>query len=602
VTPAPVLKSFDLSAVRLTDGPVKHRQDLNRGYLLGLDPDRLLHNFRVQAGLPSSAAPLGGWEAPTCGLRGHFVGHYLSACAQTFASTGDAALDERAEWMVRELARCQDAIGTGYLSAFPESDLDAIETRFEGAWASYYTLHKILAGLVDVYRHCGTARRALDVAVRLADYVGRRVAAIEPARLEPMLRTDRKPNPTNEFGGMSEVLQDLYAVTREPAHLRLAQRFDREWFVEPLVRGEDRLTGLHCNTHVPMALGLARRYELTGDARFRDAAAYFWDRTALARSYVTGGSSGPRPDGAEKSKGGEHWPEPFKLAGTLTPKINESCVTHNMLRLTDALFRWTADPRYADFHERAFLNAVLCMQHPGYPGGYVYDHPLGPGSRKTFGHADDAFWCCYGTSVEAFGRLAQGVYYHAEGAVWVNLPVASDLAWPAKGLRVEQRTRFPQEASTRLTFRCDAPVDLTVHLRIPRWTRGGASVSVNGTTLDDVPARTGSFLSVRRTWCDGDVLDLALPMTVHAETMPDDPRAVAFLCGPLVLAARTGEDLVLNAPDAAAAVPQIRPVLGEPLTFKVTLRNGTDVTLVPVNRIVDETFGVYFRLQPNRPS
>ena len=558
------IRSFDLSAVRLLPGPIRDRQDRNTRYLLDLEPDRLLHNLRVQAGLPSSAEPLGGWEAPTCGLRGHFVGHYVSACAQGFAATGSAALRDRVKLIVEGLAACQAAIGSGYVSAFPESDLDAIETRFEGEWASYYVLHKILAGLIDAHRYCGNSA-ALNVAVKLADYIRRRVGRLTAEQIEGMCRTDRKPNPTNEFGGSSETLQDLADLAGRPEFDELARVFEREWFTEPLVRREDVLTGLHANTHIPMALALARRYERTGELRLRQAVEFFWQQTAVARSYVNGGSSGPRPDGTEKSTGAEHWPAPNRLAGTLTPKINESCVTHNMLRLTDALFRWSGDSRYIDFYQRAYFNHVLAMQNPQHLGGYLYDHPLCAGSKKKFGGSRDAFWCCYGSTVEAFERLGQGIYYHDDQTLWVNLPVASEVHWPEMGLRVVQETRFPAEKMTRLTIHCKTPTRLTI--------------------------RTPWGEPTTRTWHDGESVNLPVPMQLRVETMPDDPKAVAFCCGPIVLAARTDQPLHVD----TAATDALRPIVGQPMHFRFPLPGGDDVELVPLNEIVEESFGVYFQ-------
>jgi DUF1680 family protein len=556
------LGAFSLSAVRLLPGPIRDRQTLNTRYLLELEPDRLLHNFRVQANLPSSAQPLGGWEAPACGLRGHFVGHYLSACAQGYAATDDNALRERALVMVDGLRACQDALGSGYLSAFPESDLEAIETRFTGAWASYYVLHKILAGLIDVHRYVRD-EAALPIARQLADYLCRRIERLSPAQIEGMCRTDLRPNPTNEFGGIGETLQDLADLTGERSYNDAARIFDRDWFIDPLARGEDRLSGLHANTHIPMALALARRYERTGEERLRAVVEYFWERTAVARSYVNGGSSGPRPDGNEKSTGGEHWPEPFQLAGTLTPKINESCVTHNMLRLTDMLFRWTADRRYADFYLRAYFNHLLAMQHPQATGRYLYDHPLGPVSRKKFGHACDAFWCCYGSTIEAYERLGQGIYYHRGDGLWVNLPVASVVEWSEKGVRLEQRTHFPYENVTRLTVRCLHPVQFTIHTP---WAHPEC-----------------------RTWHDGDVLTLTIPMPLQWESMPDDPGTAALLCGPIVLAGRTDQPLEMH------ATASLTPMNG-PMRFAAQLADGRHVEFVPLAGIVDEPFTVYVHL------
>ncbi len=587
----PIAQSFDLSEIRLADGPIKDRQERTHRYLLDLNADRLLHNFRSNAGLPSSAEPLGGWEAPDHGLRGHFVGHYLAACAMMYRAlkTGDGwRLQETANQMVIELARCQQALGGEYLSAFSEADLDVIETRYEGAWASYYVLHKIVAGLLEVHRHCGNAQ-SLQMAIRLVAYIQKRIEKLSPDQLESMLRTD-KPNPTNETGGWSETLNDLFTFTKDPDHLKLAQTFDREWFFAPLVNHEDKLAGLHCNTHIPMAMGAARRFDLTGDVRYRDAATFFWERTTLARSYVNGGSSGPRPDGLEKSKGGEHWPRAQKLANTLTPKINESCVTHNMMRLTDWLFRWTAESRYADFYERAYFNSVLCMQNPKEIGGYIYDHPLGSSSVKVFGHAHDTFWCCYGSTVEAFSRLAQGIYYHSNDTLWINLPIASTLTWRQMGLRITQKTDFPNQLASRITFDCDKPVRLTVNIRVPHWTGNRMIMSVNGG--DEVPAGT-----ISRTWSNGDRLEIRYSMNLRTESMPDDPSLIAFLYGPIVLAAKTNEPLILDAFDSVAAVSMVRPTPGGTLEFQTTLASGVKVSLVPVNEITDEQFGVYFRLR-----
>jgi DUF1680 family protein len=394
------------------------------------------------------------------------------------------------------------------------------------------------------------------------------VVRLTPEQIEGMCRTDRKPNPTNEFGGISETLQDLADLTGRADYDDLARLFEREWFTQPLERREDCLTGLHANTHIPMALALARRYERTGETRLREAVEFFWERTAVARSYVNGGSSGPRPDGTEKSTGAEHWPEPFRLAKTLTPKINESCVTHNMLRLTDALFRWSGETKYAEFYQRAYFNHVLTMQNPQRPGEYLYDHPLSSGSHKKFGSRHDSFWCCYGSSVEAFERLGQGIYYHDDESLRVNLPVASELSWPAKGLRIAQETAFPLQASTRFTFHCSVPLHLTL---FTSWAE-----------------------PITRTWHDGETVQLPVPMPLRVETMPDDPRTFAFCCGPIVLAARTSRPLNM----VEGSTTALRPIGGQPLHFHAHLADGTDVELLPLNQIVNEFFGVYFQSNP----
>jgi uncharacterized protein len=584
---------FPAGTVRLLD-PLRARQELNRAYLLSLDPDRLLHNFRVNAGWPSTAEPLGGWEAPASGLRGHFTGHYLAACALASRTSPDRQLAARADYVVGELARCQKALGGAYLAAFPATVFDTLETRYGGVRAPYYTIHKVMAGLLAVHTHTGNGQ-ALEMCGRMATYFGRRLSRLAPDALEKMLYT-AGPNPSNEFGGMGEALHDLYAITGERAHLRTAHVFDREWLLGPLARGEDILSGLHANTHIPVVLGAARHYEITGHQPYREAALFFWDRVVAARSYVTGGSSGPRPAGGGGSPGGEHWGEPYRLAGTLTPRICESCVTHNMLRLTDRLFRWTADPRYADYAERALFNSVLPMMHPRRRGAYVYEQALGSGSRKFYGGAEDTFRCCYGTSVEAFAGLAAGAYYHSGEALWVNQFVASTVDWREKGIRVEQDTAFPDPPDSRLTIHTATPQKFTLYLRIPEWTSPATPILLNGVRVA-ASLTPGSFLPIERTWKEGDTVRFEFPVALRARPMPDDPRMVALEYGPLVLAAQTHEELVFaGRPQRLLASARRESIAGP--RFSIPIQEDKEVTLVPLNQIVDEPYGVYLTCLP----
>lgn len=584
-----MLQKFPLAAVRLLDGPLKDRQSLTGQYLLQLDADRLLHNFRANAGLPSSAQPLGGWESPTCGLRGHFTGHYLSACSQMYAATGDVRFKQRVETLVAAFDECQRALGGKYLSAFPDTQFDTLEREFGGAWAPYYTLHKILAGLLDAHLAAENAR-ALTIASRLGDWVAERMDRVPTANLEPLLHTTEL-NPLNEYGGIGEAMYRLHQLSGDADHLKTAQMFDRDWFLKPLMEGRDILAGLHANTHIPQALAAARRYEVAGEAEYRRAVEYFWTRTALARSYANGGSSGPRPDRRERSEGGEHWPDAFTMKGTLTPKINESCVANNMLRLTDALFSWSGARCYADFHERAFVNSVLAMQNPAQPGQYIYSHPLAPGSRKVFGNFDNTFWCCYGTTVEAYARLADGSYFNTTDELWVTQFMPSEVSWAEKGVRLTQQTDFPLDRSTRLTIHADNAVTFTLHIRVPAWTTG-ASWALDGSATDSGPA-DGPFLSIRREWRNGDHVTLNMPMTLRTESLPGDDHEVAFFHGPTLLAARTPHGLELGIPikDACSAVQRT----DKPSHFTVRLNFGGTVPLVPTNEIVDEAFGVYFK-------
>jgi DUF1680 family protein len=585
-------RPFPLTQVLLTDGYSKRAQEANRRYLRDLDADRLLHSFRVTAGLPSKAKPLGGWESPSCGLRGHFVGHYLSACAQMYASTGNVEMLKRANGMVDELAKCQVALGTGYLSAFPAKSFDTLEEKFDaGVWAPYYTIHKIMAGLLDVHVLCGN-EKALDLAEKMADHFKARMDALPAEHVDKILRCD-KCNPVNEFGGMNDVLHDLYAITGKPRHLRFAHLFDRDWFLGPLMQGQDKLTNLHCNTHIPIVLGAARHYEITGKKDYRTAVEFFWDRVANTRSYATGNNSGPAATPTRgTSRKSEHWGLPNKLAETLTGGECESCAGHNMLKLTSKLFTWTADSAYADFAERLYYNTVLNHQNPA-TGMLVYHQPLGSPCKKHFGSADGTFWCCYGTGVEAFAELPKDIYFHNDDSLWVNLFVASTLTWEEKSLRLKQTTDFPESETSRFVFHLGQPMELTVNLRIPYWAKQGCVVRVNGKKAAGEQLKPNSFHAIKRRWDDGDTLELSLPMSLHAHAMPDDANMVAVMAGPVVLAALTDGPLTYKG-TVAELLASIKPVDGKPLTFALE-SNGKPLTFKPLYRVVDESYGVYVK-------
>ncbi|MBV9851518.1 MAG: glycoside hydrolase family 127 protein, partial [Armatimonadetes bacterium] len=454
------VQPFDLAQVRLSDGPERAEQQADRRYLHALDADRLLYNFRKNAGLPAPGRPLGGWEAPDCEVRGHFVGHYLSACALMSRSAGDKELKAKGDYIVAELAKCQRALGGKYLSAFPTSFFDRLEAG-RPVWAPYYTIHKIMAGLVDMYQYCGNTQ-ALQVAENMADYFQRRTARLTDVQFDAMMR--------NEFGGMANVLYDLYAARRRPADLALAHRFDQASFLGPLALRHDDLTGIHANTHLPKILGAARRYELLEDPDYHTVVAYFWDRVANHRSYATGGSNR-----------GEYWGDPDDLAHTLVGNNQETCTTYNILKVTRHLIRWTADPRYADFYERAYFNGILPAQDPQ-TGMMIYYLPLAAGNVKNWGTPNDSFWCCYGTGVESFAKLNDSIYFHDADGLYVNLYVPSEVNWPQKGVRLTQRTRFPEEPGSTFVVHAARPTQITLHLHVPYWAVG-YRVSVNGKPL-----------------------------------------------------------------------------------------------------------------------
>ncbi len=412
--------AFPLEEVRLLDGPFRHAQDLDGAYLLSLDTERLVRNFRVNAGLPTTAEPLGGWEAPDCELRGHFVGHYMTACAQMYAATGDKRFLDKGQAVVGALGECQEKLAGGYLSAFPETFIDRVEQRKQ-VWAPYYTLHKILAGLEDMYVY-GQDESALAIARKMGDWVVARNSKLTDEQMQAMLQTEQ--------GGMNEAMANLYALTGEKKYLEMSLRFNHHRVIDPLEADEDKLTGLHANTQIPKFIGLALQYELTGDTKLEAGASNFWRTVVEHRSYVIGGNS----DGEMFTATNRLW--------QMGPSTTETCNTYNMLKLTRHLFCWQPREEYADYYERALCNHILASQNPE-TGMMCYYVPLRAGSRKNFNSPDQDFWCCTGTGVENHGKYGDSIYFHNQSQLYVNQFIGSELDWKEKGLRVRQETPVP---------------------------------------------------------------------------------------------------------------------------------------------------------------
>ncbi len=574
---------FDLRDVRLLDGPFRHAMELDRRYVLSLDPDRLLHDFRVNAGLPSSAEPLGGWEEPKCEVRGHFTGHYLSACALLFAATGDERLRENGRRVVAGLKECQEKLGSGYLSAYPEEFIDRVEA-LKPVWAPWYTLHKIFAGLLDMYLHSDD-REALEVARKFADWAKARTDKLDDDRMEKMLG--------NEHGGMNEVLANLHSLTGEEKYLALARRFNHRSVIDPASKREDRLTGLHANTQIPKFVGTAREYELTGEEAFKTASEFFWDVVVNERSYVIGGHSD-----------GEAFSPKERLSQALGPNTTETCNTYNMLKLTRHLFSWDPRAAYADYYERALYNHILSSQNPE-TGMMCYYVPLRSGSRKNYNSPLNDFWCCTGTGVENHAKYGGSIYFHDGGkGLYLSLFISSELDWKARGLKLRQETRFPDEASTRLTFTCRSPVELSLNIRHPYWAVEGLRISVNGKE-EKIESRPSSWAVVTRTWKDGDSVEVTMPMTLRTEAFRDNPRRFAFLNGPLVLAAEVDGKAPFPwiVSEEGSVLASIVPVAGKPSTFTGSpevfrapgREEGARVTLEPFYKVHgDRRYVVYW--------
>jgi DUF1680 family protein len=586
-------RPFKLTEVRLLDGPFKKAMESDGAYLLRLDPDRLLSWFRKEAGLKPKGEVYGGWEA--MGIAGHSLGHYLSACSMMFAATGDVRFRKRVHYIVAELELCQKTIGNGYVAAIPNGkkifqevaagDIRSKGFDLNGGWVPWYTLHKLFAGLLDAEMYTAS-RAALVVAIKLADWAYDTTANLTEEQFQRMLAC--------EHGGMNESLAELYARTGNNKYLSLSRRFHHKAVLEPLARKEDRLQGLHANTQIPKLIGLARRYELTAEAADRTAAEFFWDRVVRHHSYVIGGNSE-----------GEHFGPPDKLNHRVGGNTCETCNTYNMLKLTRHLFSWSASADYADYYERALYNHILASQNPA-DGMVCYYVPLRPGAEKTYSKPFDSFWCCVGTGMENHTKYGDSIYFHDDDTLWVNLFVASELTWRRKGLILRQETLYPESDTVSFRFSGRRPISLSLRLRYPAWATNGLRVSINGQP-QRVSAGPGSFLELRRTWSNGDKVDLSIPMSLRLEAVPDNPQRVAVLFGPIVLAGElpSAEEAMARGSVYMPALltrdrqltDWLKPNEARPLTFQTdNVGKPGDVTFSPFYRMHQQRYSVYWDL------
>jgi DUF1680 family protein len=559
---------FPLQNVRLLEGPFRHAMELDHAYLLSLDQDRLLHSFRLNAGLPSTAKPYGGWMTPGRVSCAEFVGHYLSACAMMYASTGDERLKESANRVVSGFNKCQAKIGTGYLHTKP----DNFTLRGEAPLGLWYQIHKLLAGLLDVYVYCDNAQ-ALQIARRLGDWAKTGTDKLTDAQMQQMLAI--------EPGGINEAFANLYALTSEEKYLQLALRFNHLEVIGPAADRQDNLTGKHANTQIPKFVGAAREYELTGQDRLKTASEFFWDSVVKKRSYVIGGNSL-----------GEMFTPPENLSEALGPNTCETCNTYNLLKLTRHLFSWEPRAEYADYYERALYNHILASQNP-VTGMMCYFLPLASG-HKEYSTPEDSFWCCTGTGIENHAKYGDSIFFHqGHEALYANLFIASELRWPALGLVLRQETKYPESGRTRFVFTCDQPIWLRFQIRHPYWAVSGFDIRVNGVKAAD-ESIPGSYAVVARNWSNGDTVEVNMPFSLRTEGFRDNPHRVAVMYGPLVLCAESQADqegicpAIIN--EAGNLTSGLKAVPGQPCNFsgsaqilRLSLENSNGATLEPIH-------------------
>jgi DUF1680 family protein len=598
--PAQPVRPFALPDVRLLPGDFKAAQELNGRYLLSLNPERLLHNFRINAGLEPKAAAYRGWESEQL-CPGHTLGHYLSACSMMAGATGNTAFTARVDHVVRGLQACQQAAGHGLVCAFPDGDAQ-LRNALAGrpvVGVPWYTVHKIMAGLRDAHLHARQTE-ALQVLMRLADWIDEVARDCDDARFQRMLDL--------EHGGMSEVLADLCLMTKNRRYLDLAERFSHRALLAPLAEGRDALDGQHANTAIPKVIGYVRLHDATGEPRYRRAAQYFWATVVNRRSFVTGGHGDD-----------EHFFAPEQSGQHLaSAKTMETCGTYNMLRLTRALFSSEPSVAHADYHERALFNGILGSQDPD-TGMLTYFQATRPGYPKLYCTPEHSFWCCTGTGMESHAKHADSIYFHDGDVLLVNMFIASELHWRAKRVCLRQTTSFPDQAATRLTVHVEHATGFTLRLRHPGWCRH-ATVRVNGRRVLD-SAEPGRYLELARVWQQGDVVDVDLPMHLYLQPLPGADDVAAVMFGPVVLAARMGTlgmgpgddivasnlaygkvldrsvDLPVLAQGADGLEARIRRQPGPALSFRqAAAPSSAGLELVPFHRIAHERYSLYWRL------
>ena len=591
---------FDLADVKLLESPFLTAQQADLKYLLQIDVDRMLHNFRINAGLPSSAQPYGGWEKPDCEVRGHTAGHYVSGCALMYAAAGDKELKNRVDKMVEGFAACQKALGDkGYLSAFPESFFDRVEA-IKPVWAPYYTIHKILNGMVDAYLYCDN-QQALEVARKMAAWVKFRCDKLSRSQMQTMLSN-------TEQGGMNDGLVRLFKITGDLEHYQLARRFDEDTYTQPLAKKEDHLKGQHVNSFIPNMIGTANEYEISNDTFDHTIASYFWDQVTGHRCYATGGMSNY-----------EAWrTDPDVLANELSNTTQETCCEYNMLKLTRHLFGWNPDAKYMDYYERTLYNCILPTIEPK-NGMTMYYVPLNSGKFKVFNTPDNSFWCCTGTGWENHAKYGDTIYFHHQNTLYVNLFIPSELQWSEQGATVRMDTQFPQEDKVKLTIHLKESKNLDIKIRIPSWITGRAEIAINGEKQQN-KAEPASYISLKKDYKDGDVIELRLPMNLWLQTMPDDKNLAAVMYGPVVLAGELGKEKLKedmqylidpsdqnNAP--AIEVPRLsitdrdpnqwlKRVTGDSFTFKFgKVEQPSNLTFVPFYGLFGQRYAIYWPIR-----
>ena len=612
---------FPLQDVKLLESPFLQAQQTDLHYILSMNPDRLLAPFLREAGLTPKAPSYTNWE--NTGLDGHIGGHYLSALSMMYAATGDTAVYNRLNYMLNELHRAQQAVGTGFIGGTPGSlqlwkEIKAGNIRaggfdLNGKWVPLYNIHKTYAGLRDAYLYAGSdlARQML---VDFTDWMIDITSGLSDKQMQDMLRS--------EHGGLNETFADVAGITGDKKYLELARRFSHKIILDPLIKDEDRLTGMHANTQIPKVIGYKRVAELSQDDKdwnhaneWNHAARFFWNTVVNHRSVCIGGNSVR-----------EH----FHPADNFTPMLNdvqgpETCNTYNMLRLTKMLYQDSPETNFADYYERALYNHILASQEPD-KGGFVYFTPMRPGHYRVYSQPETSMWCCVGSGLENHTKYGEFIYAHQKDTLYVNLFIPSQLTWKEKGVTLTQETRFPDDGKVTLRIDKAPKKGFTLKIRQPQWAEHSKeyNVKINGKSETSIIGENSNYLTLHRKWKKGDIITFNLPIKVNLEQIPDKKDYYAFLYGPIVLAASTGTEHLdgLYADDSRGGhiahgkqipLQEVPMLIGNPEAIRNSLhkKDGNQLTftfdgnvypaqdktleLVPFFRLNNARYAIYFR-------
>jgi uncharacterized protein len=579
--------AFPLGDVKLLQSPFSKAMQLDSAYLLSLSADRLLYRFYKNAGLPVKDSIYGGWESD--GLSGHTLGHYLSAASMMYVSTGNVEFKKRIDYIVSELERCQLARKTGYIGAIPKEDsifgkvakgeIKSSGFDLNGGWSPWYTVHKVMAGLCDAYLYCNSSK-ALKLVTGMADWTYNTVNHLPDSTRLKMLNC--------EYGGMNDVLANIYSFTGNKKYLELSYKFYDEFVMGKLAQRIDPLPGKHSNTNVPKAIGSARQYELTGNKSDQTIASFFWETMVHNHSYVIGGNSNY-----------EYCGEAGKLNDRLSDNTCETCNTYNMLKLTRHLFAWQPSAQLMDYYERALYNHILASQNPE-NGMMTYFVPLRMGTKKQFSDQFNTFTCCVGSGIENHSKYAEQIYsYDGKNNLYVNLFIPSVLDWKEKNIRITQTNYIPESKQVRLIINNATPTSFTLKIRKPSWSNATTVIKVNNAAIKTETDAAG-YLTATRVWKNGDVVTVDLEMNLYTEAMPDNPNRIAFKYGPLVLAGLLGKEK----PDPVIGVPVllttnrnvndwIQPTSSLQFQMK-EVGKPFDVKLIPFYQTYDQYYSVYW--------